>query len=216
MKIDHIFICSDAPDDDAQIFADFGFTEGPPNNHPGQGTANRRFFFNNMYLEFLYIADNKSAQSSFTKPIKLYERITDKSTHVSPFGFGLYPSDNGMKIGDYNTWEYKPKFLPPPLKMDIYGDSLTEPMYYYMEFLFPSSKISQKKFSHANGFNSISAVKILTPQAALDSDLKQDLSHFKVIEYAKAETHALEITFDGAKQNKNHDFRPRLPVIFKW
>lgn len=216
LKIDHIFICSDAPDDDAQIFTDFGFTEGPPNTHPGQGTANRRFFFDNMYLEFLYIADDKLAQSALTKPSKLYERFTDKGDNISPFGFGLYPSNNLMKIKDYNSWEYRPKFLPPPLKMNVYGDSLAEPMYYYMEFVSENSKIGQKKFNHANGFHYISAVKIFTPQAELDSDFKRDLSHYDILKFEDSQTHILEVTFDGGKSNKTHDFRPRLPIIFRW
>jgi hypothetical protein len=38
---------------EVELFAAFGLTEGAPNTHPGQGTACRRFFFRNAYLELV-------------------------------------------------------------------------------------------------------------------------------------------------------------------
>jgi hypothetical protein len=38
---------------EAERIAAFGLCEGPSNVHPGQGTANRRFFFRNAMLELL-------------------------------------------------------------------------------------------------------------------------------------------------------------------
>jgi hypothetical protein len=37
-------------------------TEGTPNIHPGQGTANRRFFFRNAMLELLWVNDEQFVQ----------------------------------------------------------------------------------------------------------------------------------------------------------
>lgn len=218
MKIDHIFICSTDPERDTQILSDFGLTEGPPNTHPGQGTANKRFFFDNVYIEFLYIEHTENAQSAISRPSKLYERITQYSndSNISPFGFGIYPSDNGLKITDYNTWEYKPQFLHPPLKMDIFGNSLAEPMYYHMEFLSEAGKTGQIKFKHCDHINFISAIKLHTPRAALNSKFKQNIHDYKIIEYFPNETHVLELEFDHATQQKSHDFRPEIPLIFKW
>lgn len=218
MKIDHIFIGSVTPNKDSKILMDFGLVEGPPNNHPGQGTANRRFFFQNMYLEFLYIDNDKLAQSINTQPSKLYERITKTSadTNISPFGFGISPSDNGLKITDYTTWEYKPLFIPPPFKMDVYGNSLTEPMYYYMDFLSDSGKINQKIFNHSNGIQTISKVELHTPHASLNTKFKQNFHDHDVINYVQSDTHFLKITFDNGTKNQSYDFRPALPLIFNW
>jgi hypothetical protein len=53
VEIDHVFIgCRPgAPEADSMLKR--GFVEGSPNTHPGQGTANRRFFFDNFMLELL-------------------------------------------------------------------------------------------------------------------------------------------------------------------
>jgi hypothetical protein len=48
VELDHAFIACrpGAPEADALLRQ--GFVEGSPNTHPGQGTANRRFFFDNF------------------------------------------------------------------------------------------------------------------------------------------------------------------------
>jgi hypothetical protein len=47
---------------------ELGLEEGPRNVHPGQGTSNRRFFFEQNFLEFLWVHNEAEAQSSVTAP----------------------------------------------------------------------------------------------------------------------------------------------------
>lgn len=49
--IDHLFVCCAPGAPEADTLVGLGFHEGSGNTHPGQGTANRRFFFRNAYLE---------------------------------------------------------------------------------------------------------------------------------------------------------------------
>lgn len=67
IAIDHIFIASrpDAPQADALL--ERGFLEGSANVHPGQGTANRRFFFVDFMLEFIWVRDQAEATSERTR-----------------------------------------------------------------------------------------------------------------------------------------------------
>ena len=44
-EVDHVFVWVDVGAPAADQLVSFGLTEGDPNVHPGQGTANRRFFF---------------------------------------------------------------------------------------------------------------------------------------------------------------------------
>jgi hypothetical protein len=41
----------------------FGLLEGSSNAHPGQGTANRRFFFDNFMLELLWVTNPAEART---------------------------------------------------------------------------------------------------------------------------------------------------------
>jgi hypothetical protein len=47
MELDHIFICSSFGAPEVESLVQFGLLEGPANQHPGQGTACRRFSFAN-------------------------------------------------------------------------------------------------------------------------------------------------------------------------
>ena len=49
-----VFVGAGAPDADFGLVA-AGLVEGTPNIHPGQGTQNRRFFFQNGMIEFLWV-----------------------------------------------------------------------------------------------------------------------------------------------------------------
>lgn len=42
-ELDYVFVCTTPGAPEADKLVRLGFHEGPPNQHPGQGTANRRF-----------------------------------------------------------------------------------------------------------------------------------------------------------------------------
>ncbi len=44
-ELDHLFLCCSEGAPEAATLVRRGPTEGSSNTHPGQGTANRRFFF---------------------------------------------------------------------------------------------------------------------------------------------------------------------------
>jgi len=61
IELDHFFILTDLGAPHADLLSGIGLIEGPRNDHLGQGTANRRFFFSNTALELLYVNDANEA-----------------------------------------------------------------------------------------------------------------------------------------------------------
>ena len=57
MELDHIFVFTQEPEHIAHSLQQFGLTEGTPNVHLEQGTACRRFFFHNAYLELAWVVN---------------------------------------------------------------------------------------------------------------------------------------------------------------
>lgn len=196
--------------------SDFGLTEGEPNTHIGQGTANHRFFFQNFYFELLYLQNVEKVLSPLTAPTKLYDRLTNNSIDVSPFGFCLRPSDKNMNVGEYSTWEYKPLSFPEPFKIDVFEAPVSDPLFEYMSFLTPSSKQIHLKPKHKLGVANLTSVIIHTPFANLDNDLKQDLEKFDIIKFKSKDSHLLELELDNNDQGQSRDFRPDLPLIVNW
>jgi hypothetical protein len=62
IEIDHVFVCTSINGLEADCLRDLGLREGSSNVHPGQGTANRRFFFTNAMLELLWVTDRAEAR----------------------------------------------------------------------------------------------------------------------------------------------------------
>jgi len=134
--VDHAFIgCrSGAPEGDALLRA--GFVEGSANTHPGQGTANRRFFFENFMLELIWVADPAEAKSAQTRRTRLWERCSRRESAVSPFGIVFRAAGAEDSPAPFPTWDYYPGYLPPGLAIQIAeGTTLHEPELFYLPFL---------------------------------------------------------------------------------
>src|SRR5262249_54333674 len=115
---------------EAELLVDFGLTEGEPNTHPGQGTACRRFFFHNAYLELLWGQDPPEAQSELVKPTGLWAPGRCRS-----LGLSLRPKPARGKTAPLPGWAYRPPYLPDPLAIHVGLPSpLSEPMWCYLPF----------------------------------------------------------------------------------
>src|ERR1700730_51152 len=113
LEVDHAFIaCArEAPEADALLR--LGFVEGSSNTHPGQGTANRRFFFENFMLELLWVADPAEARSERTRRTRLWDRWAHRETGANPIGivFGSADGEPATCV-PFQTWAYTPSYLP--------------------------------------------------------------------------------------------------------
>lgn len=149
-ELDHLFICTTIDAPEAEQLVSFGLTEGTPNVHPGQGTANRRFFFRNFMLELLWIHSPEEARSEPIQPVHLWERWVDRSHGACPFGFCLRSAAHPVGILPFSTWEYRPPYLPASLNIPVATNAavLTEPMLFYLAFGQRPDTYPTEKYQH--------------------------------------------------------------------
>jgi Glyoxalase-like domain len=81
MNIDHIFIFTEDHGKVADKLVEFGLTEGSNRVHAGQGTTNRKFYFENFFLEILWVHNQTEIESELTKPTGLWQRADFKSNN---------------------------------------------------------------------------------------------------------------------------------------
>jgi hypothetical protein len=126
--LDHLFLltAAGAEGEVASMLAR-GFVEGPPNRHPGQGTACRRFFFANAMLEFLWVENEAEARSEQVRPLRLWERWAGRGAGASPFGIALRPAAPDLEP-PFPTFEYWPSFFPAPARVDARASIIEEPL----------------------------------------------------------------------------------------
>lgn len=207
MQIDHIFIRATHGAPEAEALRAFGLTEGSGNVHPGQGTANRRFFFANGFLELLWIAEAAEVASPLTAPTRLRERLSADSD-ASPFGICFSDADAAAGAAAFPIFDYKPSYLPPGMSIGIASEApLSEPMWFYLA----GGKSPPPPAEHTAGISRITAVRCTLPSAVTLSAAALASG----INFAEGTEHLLEISFDGETRGTMHDFRPGLPLIFR-
>jgi hypothetical protein len=148
--VDHAFIgcTTGAPEADALLR--LGFVEGSPNTHPGQGTANRRFFFENFMLELVWVSDPAEAQSERTRRTRLWERCQGRDGRINPFGIIFRSTSTPPAPAPFATWSYTPVYLPRGFAMQIAeGTTLNEPGLFYLPFLRSGAARRPEPVAHA-------------------------------------------------------------------
>jgi len=141
-ELDHLFVLSDPGAPEADVLVAAGLIEGPCYVHQGQGTSNRLFFFNDFYLEFLWVHDEAEACSSRTAPTQLWERWSQRKAGASSLGLCLRPSRPEFAAQKpFIGFEYRPLYLPEKECIWIAEQSLAAPMMFYF-----SSAIAPRSF----------------------------------------------------------------------
>jgi len=221
-ELDHIFICvSEGAAEASNALAAFGLSESKPNEHPGQGTACRRFSFRNGYLELLWVNNAAEAQSQDIRLTHLWERWARRSSGACPFGFGFRPGQDYDLSPPFPAWEYRPPYLPESWSFQVATNAevLTEPMLFYLPFFHkPGARpnAERQRVEHAIGLREITRVEMFSPSTEnLSPALKAVLST-GLIKIRQGRQYLVEVGFDGEALGRTADCRPALPLVFRW
>src|SRR5689334_20248704 len=98
MELDHVFILGAAGAPGAAALQRIGLREGSSNTHPGQGTACRRFFFANAYLELAWVENEAEAGGGEAKRTRLLDRWAMRHAGACPFGLILRPTADDVDM----------------------------------------------------------------------------------------------------------------------
>lgn len=216
--IDHIFICCAVGAPEAETLVRAGLSEGSGNTHPGQGTACRRFFFHNAYLELLWVSDLQEASSQLTRPTRLLERWHGRQGAASPFGIAIRPADaQGAAGPPFATWSYAPGYLPPGLAVEMATNApLGEPEMFYIRFGGrPDQARVRQPLEHAFAVSELTRVTITAPPAGTPSPASAALARAGLVSFVPGDLPLLELGFDGELRGDRLDLRPTLPLLLR-
>ena len=228
-EFDHLFIFTEVGAAGAEKLISFGLTEGSSNIHPGQGTANRRFFFHNAVLELLWVTSEAEAISPPIRRTHLWDRWHKRETEACPFGICLRPAADSEKAIAFDHWAFCPPYLPPDISIAVATNSniITEPMLFQTPFgkrpdRQPSEKAqplthrikSEKK--PENKLKELTRVTLFSPAAKHPSPELQAVVKTKQIQLQEGPAYCIELGFDGEQQGLKKDFRPDFPLVISY
>lgn len=198
-QIDHIFICTAAEAPEAAELTAAGLVEGEPNTHPGQGTANRRFFFDNGFLELLYVTDASEARSEPTAPTRIWERWAGRTSHTNPFGICFSSEDGKRDALPFKTWSHTPDYLPEGRAIWFAEDQpLSEPELFALGWPHRPMTAGQPT-DHPAGLHSIRAVTVGLPDPQRTSVSLRAARAAGLLNLARSATPRLTIEFTAER-----------------
>jgi hypothetical protein len=220
-EVDHVFVSATvgAPEGDRLI--ELGLVEGSPNRHPGQGTANRRFFFANAMLELIWVEDSAEAQSEAepARRLHLWERWAGRDGAACPFGVCLRPTSGTAEVAPFPSWEYRPSYSPVGLPVANNSTVDAEPLVFYipMHRRMDTAPADQRPpYQHVLPIRELTSVRIFAPSAAAPSLPMLAAQRTGAFSFQHAAQPLLELGFDGERQGRRADLRPVLPLILLW
>lgn len=215
LAVDHVFVCCEAGAPEADALRRIGVVEGSSNVHPGQGTANRRFFFGNAFIELLWVADPDEVRSEPASRTRLWERWSGRRRGTSPFGIVLRPGDDADATAPFATWPYRPAYLPAGDVIEFAQDvPLDEPELAVLPWRRWNGPPPGEPVDHPAGLRDLIGVAVGLPSVANLSTASQSAGACCGIAYRCTDDHVLDLRFSGGREAV-HDLRPTLPLILR-
>jgi len=208
MIVDHIFIFSNKGLE-ADELVEFGLTEGSGRTHPGIGTANRRFFFENFYLEILWVENESEAKSENSSPLKIWERSNFKNNNYSPYGLCFENRANSDQFFK-KSLKFQPEYYPQGKYMEVFINE----KHPYLPWFFRLPKIAGKRrnMGEPTEHNSLDIKKLTKTIFELKAtkfkgDLTGSIQSNSAVEFIISSKNLLKLEFDNFQQGKIRRFK---------
>ena len=216
MELDHVFILCDVGAPGAAALQRLGIREGTSNTHPGQGTACRRFFFANAYLELVWVENDAEAGAGEAKRTRLLERSTLRHGGACPFGVIVRPTGETAGRMPFPTWAYAPSYFPPGFVLGVAEDTaLSEPEIFLLPQPRAAGMLHQQPLDHAVPADTVRSVTISGSVPEGLSPASRALVAAGIVRFEPAPAYTLRLDFADAPSS-SADLRPELPLILSW
>ncbi|MEM9545335.1 MAG: hypothetical protein AAGA77_05150 [Bacteroidota bacterium] len=205
MEIDHIFIFTNNGGIIADELVDIGLTEGSSRIHVGQGTTNRKFYFDNFFLEILWVHDEEELKSNPTKQMGLWQRADFVTNGFSPFGLCLVNTDETNELFT-SSYKYQPEYFPEGMLIEIIkNDNQSDlPWTFQLPFKGPKNNNDEPK-QHRLEINALTKT-IFEYKQCTNQDFINHFQQEKTIQFKKSFKNWLTLIFDSKKQGIKKDF----------
>jgi hypothetical protein len=200
LHLHHVFVLTSVGAPEADDLLNAGLVEGSPNTHPGQGTANRRFFFESGFLELLWVHDEREAQSAVTAPTKLWDRWAGRGGTTNPFGLCFSSPDGAGSDLPFPSWAYRPDYLADA-RCILFADHLplSEPEVFVLSWPLGQSSPKAEPTRHPLGLCEMLSVSVGLPDPPAISASLRAIRDAGLVRVHPSATPELVIEFTSPK-----------------
>ena len=205
MQVDHIFICTGESGKVADALVSFGLLEGSSRVHKGQGTRNRKFYFDNFFLEILWVHDESEIKSEATNVMGLWQRTEHAQTGFSPFGLCLVNTDETEALFA-KALKHQTDYFPKGMLIDIIKNDQQGDLPWTFRLPFKGQKKYENEPTlHKNGISTLTKV-IFEHSAASNDGFLNHFTNDSSIHFIQSSKNWLTLVFDHERQAQKRTF----------
>ena len=220
LTVDHISIHVDNAAPEAVVLTDAGLELDKITGvvqHTGQGTAAQFVRFENVYLELIWVEDEDLLRAA--EP-DLGDTLLRRA-NASPFEIGLRHREVDPASMPFETVSYWAEWMRPLVSIAVAKRVSAEqgvpeifvvPQYMRWDVRTEAEPGLLRRAAHPLGVRAVSRVRVHGPGFPSDSEAVRYLMDNEVVEFVLAESHFLELEFDGRREQRL-DLRPTLPLV---
>ncbi|WP_147392216.1 hypothetical protein [Algoriphagus lacus] len=199
---------------EADLFLSAGFLEGINRIHPGQGTRNRKFYFENFYLEIIWENDPWELESDLIRKTGLTDRVRFEASGFSRFGLGLENTDESDSVF-LECEYYQPIYFPEGMQFEILSNRENPALPWTFRGPFKGPKTDYaESLDHSNGIRRLTQAIFQIPESAQIEFLNRFQDHPQ-LRFEPSEKSGLLLEFDGRSQGIFLEF-PRLDLVISF
>jgi hypothetical protein len=213
--IDHIFMLIDPEGPAIGQMRELGLVETYRRVHPGQGTRNVCYCFDNMFLELLWVDDPNAALGPTIRRTGLYDRSLWRSQDVCPFGIAWRAPVSGAEPA-ISTWAFSPPYLPEGMTIAVAEDSddVRQPMMFRSPGSAPPIDWLPEKrgdLQHGCGLGAVQEITLTMPASAPPCDALKTIAADCEPRLMLAQGHAWHLEMRIAGLNGRSDLILAIP-----
>jgi len=176
IELDHLVLLVKHPQDVLEALSGLGLTRTRSSSHPGQGTENACFCFDNLFLEVLWICDAADAKREPAARLGLTDRVLSKTSGACPIGLSWRGASAGIR-----AWRYAPGYLPAGIAIDVALDSdvLAQPLMFQSPGAVGPLEWPQDRrgaLQHESDMGMVSRVQLTAPAGFTESPALRSLT----------------------------------------
>ncbi|MEM7712854.1 MAG: hypothetical protein AAF349_04655 [Cyanobacteria bacterium P01_A01_bin.68] len=225
LQIDHIFVCLEtAPD--KQFLKEKGLIcREDVTYHPEQGRASRIIFFENTYIELIWVEDEMMAEIyAMRSGIDFIARAYSPEKTASPFGIALHQKPN-ITHPEYNSSHLNHKGSEQFINFAASNLAAQEEPLCFMipesvslsSIFNPLLEAHQKLINHPLGIRKLTNTRIAIQKPGFLTNPISMLERDGIIEIEQNSSPLLELTFDYGVQGESIELQSiGIPVVLKY
>lgn len=211
-----MFMLTDPQGDDTVRFESLGIAETYRRQHPGQGTQNACFCFDNMFIELLWINRVEDARSEKIARTKLFERSRWRADGTNPFGIAWRGSPDAAEPS-ISTWKFCPPYLPDAIGIEVAVDSddPRQPMMFKSPGSMPPADWPIEKkgtLQQAGGWGQVLGIELFLPRSATPSPALRSIAARTILRLRVASNDQFQMNFHIDRHGLAQPSVLRLPA----